>query len=69
VRGHILRVAMNVSPSLSAADTRHLVALSVAATAVDAPAESGGAASLLQARRLDDARSVLRDGETVSVKA
>jgi hypothetical protein len=60
---------MNVSPTMSVADSRHLLALSVAATAVDAPAESGGAALLLQARQLDDARSVLRDGETVSVSA
>jgi hypothetical protein len=54
---------------MSVADSRHLLALSVAATAADAPAGSGGIALLLQARHLDDARSELRHGETVSVSA
>jgi hypothetical protein len=65
----ILPRAMNASPIMSAADTRHLLALSVAASAVDAPAESSGAGLLLKGRQLDDARAQLRDGESFSVKA
>jgi hypothetical protein len=60
---------MNATPTMSVADSRHLLALSVAATTVDAPAESGGAAEILQARQLADVRSQLRDGETFSANA
>jgi hypothetical protein len=59
---------MSPSPIMPAADTRNLMALSMAATTMDAEAASGGGAALLvQAQALDTVRDQLRDGETISV--
>jgi hypothetical protein len=61
---------MNASPIMSAADSRNLLSLSVAATNMDASAAGSGATGLiLQAKQLTDARSQLRDGETFSATA
>jgi hypothetical protein len=60
---------MNASPIMSAADSRDLMSLATAGKAMDRPAADGGVALLLQARQLADARSQLREGETVSFLA
>jgi hypothetical protein len=58
---------MTSSPIISAADSRQLLALSMAATTMDPSAASGGGAALLvQAKALDTVRAQLRDGETFS---
>ena len=55
---------------MSAADSRNLLSLSVAATNMDASAAGSGATGLiLQAKQLTSARAQLRDGETFSATA
>jgi hypothetical protein len=60
---------MDASPLMSAADSRSLLSLTVAATNLDAGAASGGAGLVLQAKQLNAVRAQLRDGESFSVSA
>ena len=61
---------MSASPLMSAADSRNLLSLSMAATNIDASAAGSGATGLLvQAKQLTAVRDQLRDGETFSVSA
>ena len=58
-----------MSGYISSVDTRTLLDLATAKTAVEQPAGTGQVNLLLQARALTDARAKLREGESFSVQA
>ncbi len=54
---------------MSGAESRQLLSLAYAKSAIATPAASGGVGLALEAKQLAQARAGMRDGETFSVSA